>query len=60
MVSQSKSESSISRINVGFEVLTAVVMKRSIFWDITPCCPLKINVSEEHVATICRAKISKL
>jgi hypothetical protein len=22
---------------VGFEVLTAVVMKSSIFWDITPC-----------------------
>jgi hypothetical protein len=26
---------------VGFEVLTAVVMKGSIFWDITPCSPLK-------------------
>jgi hypothetical protein len=21
----------------GFEVLTAVVMKSSVFWDITPC-----------------------
>jgi hypothetical protein len=29
--------------NVGFEVLTAVVMKSSIFCDITPCCPLKAN-----------------
>jgi hypothetical protein len=28
---------------VGFEVLTAVVMKSSVFWDITPCNPLKIN-----------------
>jgi hypothetical protein len=28
---------------VGFEVLTAVVMKSSIFWDITPCSPLKVN-----------------
>jgi hypothetical protein len=30
---------------VGFEVLTAVVMKSSIFWDITPCTcsPLKVN-----------------
>jgi hypothetical protein len=28
---------------VGFEVLTAVVMKSSIFWDITPCNPLKVN-----------------
>jgi hypothetical protein len=22
---------------IGFEVLTAVVMKSSVFWDITPC-----------------------
>jgi hypothetical protein len=28
---------------VGFEVLTAVVMNSSIFWDITPCSPLKVN-----------------
>jgi hypothetical protein len=28
---------------VGFEVLTAVVMSNSIFWDITPCSPLKDN-----------------
>jgi hypothetical protein len=26
-----------------FEVLTAVVMKSSIFWDIKPYSPLKIN-----------------
>jgi hypothetical protein len=26
--------------NVGFEVITAVIMKRSTFWDITPCRPL--------------------
>jgi hypothetical protein len=25
------------------EVLTAVVMKRSILWDIKPCSPLKVN-----------------
>jgi hypothetical protein len=25
------------------EVLTAVVMKNSIFWDISPCSPLKVN-----------------
>jgi hypothetical protein len=29
--------------NVGFEVLTAVVMKSSVFRDITPCSPLKVN-----------------
>jgi hypothetical protein len=28
---------------VGFEVLTGVVRKRTIFWDITPCIPLKVN-----------------
>jgi hypothetical protein len=28
---------------VRFEVLTAVVMKSSIFWDITPYNPLKVN-----------------
>jgi hypothetical protein len=28
---------------VGTEVLTAVVMKSSILWDITPCSPLKIK-----------------
>jgi hypothetical protein len=27
----------------GFEVLTAVVMKSSIFWDITSCSPFKAN-----------------
>jgi hypothetical protein len=28
---------------VGFEVLTAVVMKSYIFWDIMLCSPLKVN-----------------
>jgi hypothetical protein len=28
---------------VRFEVLTAVVMKSSIFWDITLCSSLKVN-----------------
>jgi hypothetical protein len=28
---------------VGFAVLTAVVMKSSIFWDITPCSPFQVN-----------------
>jgi hypothetical protein len=30
-------------IYVGFEILIAVVTKSSIFWDITPCSPLKAN-----------------
>jgi hypothetical protein len=29
--------------NVEFEVLRAVVLKSTIFWDITPCSPLKVN-----------------
>jgi hypothetical protein len=29
--------------NVGFEVIIAVVMKSSVFWDITPYSPLKVN-----------------
>jgi hypothetical protein len=28
---------------VGFKLLTAVVMKNSIFWDITQYSPLKVN-----------------
>jgi hypothetical protein len=30
-------------LRVGCEVLTAVVMKSPLFWDITPCSPLKVN-----------------
>jgi hypothetical protein len=30
-------------INVGFEVLTAVVVKNIIFWDVTPCSLLRCN-----------------
>jgi hypothetical protein len=30
-------------IYVGFEVLIAVIMKSTIFWDITPCSKLKVN-----------------
>jgi hypothetical protein len=35
-----------SVVYIGFEVLTAVVMKSTIFWDITPCSPLSVNQSE--------------
>jgi hypothetical protein len=35
--------------DVGSEVLSAVVMKTSIFYDLTPCSPL-----QEHVASIIR------
>jgi hypothetical protein len=33
----------LTRSYVRFEVLTAVVMKSSIFWDIMLCSPLKVN-----------------
>jgi hypothetical protein len=29
--------------HVGLEVLVVLVMKSAIFWDITPCSPLKVN-----------------
>jgi hypothetical protein len=29
--------------NGRFEVLAVVVMKRTVFWDITLCSPLKVN-----------------
>jgi hypothetical protein len=32
-------------IVLGFVVLTAVVIRRSTSWDITPCSPLKFNRS---------------
>jgi hypothetical protein len=45
------------QVYVGFEVLTTVVMKSDIFWDITPCSPLKVtDVSEKHVASICSSE----
>jgi hypothetical protein len=37
-------------ILIGFEVLTPVVMKSYIFWDITQCSPLKVN---RHFGGIC-------
>jgi hypothetical protein len=36
---------------VGFEVLIVVAMKSSVFWDVTPCSPVKsTDVSEEYIA----------
>jgi hypothetical protein len=37
-------EAALNELNsVGFEVLTAVVMKSTVFWDIMQCSPLKVN-----------------
>jgi hypothetical protein len=32
-------------ICLGFEVLTLMVIDDTVFWDITPCSPLKLNRS---------------
>jgi hypothetical protein len=40
---------------VGFEVLTAVVMKISLFWYETPYSPLKDD-SEENIASSFRVE----
>jgi hypothetical protein len=37
------SEYETRHIHVGFEVLTAVSTKTSIFWNITQCSPLKFK-----------------
>jgi hypothetical protein len=34
-----------SYVKVGSDVLTAVVMKSTIFWDTTPCSPLKVKLT---------------
>jgi hypothetical protein len=39
--------------NEEFEVLTAVVMKSSIFWDITPFSLLKLN---RRVGGMCESR----
>jgi hypothetical protein len=46
----------IYKYYVGSEVLTAVVMKSTIFWDITLCSPLSTDVSEEYIASIFRVE----
>jgi hypothetical protein len=30
-------------VYVGFDIFTDLVMKRTIFWDVTPCSPLSVN-----------------
>jgi hypothetical protein len=40
--------------NVGFEVLTPVTLKISVFWDVMLCSLVKVTVLEEHTASIFR------
>jgi hypothetical protein len=46
----------ISKNCLGFEILRAVVKKNFIFWDITPCNPLKVN---RCVGGKCRLHLQK-
>jgi hypothetical protein len=50
----------VSRIQnklVGVEVITGMIMKSSIFWNITACSPLKVNRSfGEDIAFIFRVQ----
>jgi hypothetical protein len=44
-------------IYIGFEVLTTVVMKNSVFWDVTVRSPLNPTVvSEENAASVFRVE----
>jgi hypothetical protein len=43
-----------SEYRVGFEVLSEVVRRSSVFWDITSSCPLKVN---RHFGGTCRLPI---
>jgi hypothetical protein len=46
-----------TQIDVGFEVVTAVVMKSTVFWDIMACSPLKVNRRfGGHIASIFRVE----
>jgi hypothetical protein len=42
---------------VGFQILIVATMRSYLFWNITPCNPLKsTNVSEARVSSIFRTK----
>jgi hypothetical protein len=41
----------------GFEVLTVLNMKSTIFWDVTPCSPVEVHrLSEGHTASTVRVE----
>jgi hypothetical protein len=48
-----RDDTMICAIVVGFGVLTAVIMKSSIFWDITSCSPLKVNARFGGTFRVC-------
>lgn len=42
--------------DTGFEVLTSMAMKSSVFWDKATYSLMKINLSEEHVSSVSMIK----
>jgi hypothetical protein len=46
---QKEGEKKQKKVTVRFEVFTVVVMKRQIFWDMTPC-KLKVKLSLQHAS----------
>jgi hypothetical protein len=44
-------------IPVRFEVLTVVIMKHYIFWDIMLCSLLTADISEEHAVSVTRGEV---
>jgi hypothetical protein len=38
---------------VGFEVLTEIIMKGSVFWDIAPCGPVQVENSFRGTSLAC-------
>jgi hypothetical protein len=49
-----------SYMNVEFEVLTAVVMMSTIFWDITPCSSSNVCMPPAFTLVSCSAYSSAL
>jgi hypothetical protein len=45
-------ENDFTKISVGFEVLTAVVMQIPVFWDILPCVLVYRHHSRESGETL--------
>jgi hypothetical protein len=45
---------------VGFEVLTAMRIKNPIFWDMTPCSPLKLNRRFRGISRLRAANLALL
>jgi hypothetical protein len=43
MIKQNKITIETTKKYLGFEVLLALVMKSTTFWDIAQCSPLKVN-----------------